>query len=178
MVVEVPLIPEHPIARGKKLRRDLLRRRLAGATGHRRDACAGSAANVARDFLQRPRRILHLHHQHARSDGQADGGCVMHEYAGGTLGQRVVDERVTIETLAADGDEEIPRRQRPAVDRYAPNRGIGRAVYQATPGRGNDVSGGQWQWFHPVNTPGSASDVARAPHVRPRHRRTAARVPR
>ena len=75
----------------------------------------------------------------------------MHEYAGGTLGQRVVDERVTIETLAADRDEEIPRHQRPAVDRYAPNRGIGRAAHQATPGRGNDVSGGQWQRFHPVN---------------------------
>ena len=43
VVVEIPLVPEHPVPRRQELRRHFLRRGLAGAAGDRHDACSRRA---------------------------------------------------------------------------------------------------------------------------------------
>ena len=53
VVVQVPLVPEHPVASRQELRRDFLRRRLAGAAGDRDDpGCRTRRRTSRRDVLQ------------------------------------------------------------------------------------------------------------------------------
>ena len=62
VVVQIALVPKHRVARRQELRGDLLRRRLARAAGDRHDLRARSPAHVARDVLQRARRVGDLDH--------------------------------------------------------------------------------------------------------------------
>ena len=83
VVVQIPLVPEHPVTRRQELRRDFLRRGLARAAGDRDDRRARPPADVAREVLQRARRVLHLdEHGAGRRSLPAAGG-----------GRRLVDQR-------------------------------------------------------------------------------------
>ena len=109
---------------------------------------------------------------------RGNGRRVLHHHAGGALRHRVAHERVAVEPLSPDGDEEVPRLQRPAVDRDRPDRRVRVPADDAAPGCGPDVCGCERQKVHPVTTPDCPSAAARAPRARPPRRRTAARARR
>ena len=57
VIVQIPLVPKHAVARGQEIRRQLLRRRLARASGDRHDLRPRSPPDFTRDVLQGPRRV-------------------------------------------------------------------------------------------------------------------------
>ena len=115
-----PLLRNTRYRRRQELRRDFLRRRLARAAGDRDDLRARSPPDVARDVLQRPRRVGDLDHTAPARPSlpRARPASPSTTAPAAPRGQRVGHERVAVEPLAANRDEQIARRQRARVDRH------------------------------------------------------------
>jgi hypothetical protein len=149
VVVQVPRVAEHPVARREELRRGLLRRRFARAPGNGHHLRPGPPAHVAGQLLQRPRRVRHLDEHAGPPFTCLKGGRrTLDHRARCAFRQRVGNERVTVEPLAADRHEQLARRDGPRVDRYAGDLAPGVARDQPPAGGGRDLPGGQRQRRH------------------------------
>ena len=147
VVVQVPLVPEHAVPGREELRNDFLRRRLARAAGDGDHPRARSPPDVACQVLQAARRVVHF------DDGWPAGGPVacrpwhlagsLDEGPARAARQRLRDEAMTVEALAANGDEEVPVARRPRVDRDPVNRLPVVSPYEMSAGGGRDVPGSQ-----------------------------------
>jgi hypothetical protein len=63
VVVEVALVPEHPVARAQQLRDRFLGRGLAGAAGDRHHRASGPAPDIPRHALQGESGVLRSYHR-------------------------------------------------------------------------------------------------------------------
>ena len=145
VVVEVPLVPEHRVARRQELRRHFLRRRLAGAAGDRDDTGAGPPPHLPGQRLQRAGRVVDPHQHRRAGVRRRTTERLLHDRGGGPLLERLGDEGVAVEPVAADGDEQVSRLDRPRVDGDAPHELRGVAMDQAPAGGSHDIPGGDRQ---------------------------------
>ena len=78
-----------------------------------------AAPDLARHVLQRSRRVRHAdqHRPVAAAVGRDARRQHVHERSGRAVRQRVGDEAMPVEPLAANGDEEVARGQPARVDR-------------------------------------------------------------
>ncbi len=123
---------------------DFLRRRLAGAASDRDDARAGSAADLVAKALKRRERVPHLDNGRAARDRDRVG----HQHARRAARERRVDERVPVEPVALERNEQRAPIDRPAVGRdAAENLRVGPGDH-ASFGRARDHPGSQHDGAH------------------------------
>ena len=160
VVVEIPLVPEHAVPRAQELRRHFLRRGLAGAAGDRHDSarrrrrrtsratsCSATVVSVDADEHRAVRRAIAA--ARLTSSGQR-----VDQHSRRAACERVGDELVAVEPLAANGDEEVARGQRPRVDRDAARSSSPDSPCTISPaGRGRHVARGQRDRFHALRHP-------------------------
>jgi hypothetical protein len=140
LVVEIAFGLEHRPPRGEKVRRHVLRGRLADRPRHRHDRERGFAAHVTGEIGEAFRGVGHPH------PGEAGGRLrvpVDESHAGSAL-RGLGEEVVPVEPRALDRDEEGARREGAGVDRDAGEGDLARHPSREDPaGAGEDVREGQ-----------------------------------
>ena len=118
VVVEVAAVAEHAVARREQLRRDFLRRRLAGAAGDRDDASRRDRRRiVAAEPLQR-RRACRRTDDHRDAPAAVTGA--RHQHAGGARARaRRATNACPSKRSPRSATNSAPGGDRPAVGRHA-----------------------------------------------------------
>jgi hypothetical protein len=115
VVVQVAPVLHHPVADRQQGRDRFLGRGLARASGNRDHPRAGSAPDRAREILQSPGGVVDPHHRRAREQVRRRIETFVDQRSDRAAVDRVADERVAVETRAAQGHEEVAALQCPGV---------------------------------------------------------------
>ena len=121
VVVQIPPVLVHAVARPQHRRDHLLRRGLAVRAGHRRDRHSRFRAAVPSQRLERPERIPHRHDRLPRhGPGRITGAGLRDEGAPRGSLERRGDEVVSVRARPRERHEKVALRERAAVDRAGP----------------------------------------------------------